>query len=159
MNDTRDPQEAQLTWTLMTLQGDVLLKGQQAVQLPVNQSVHLADVDLSGVDFDPANAVFRARLTAEGQPVNETKYFFAPFAEMVACDADVQYTCRPLEPGRYEVTLFASRFVWMLHLAEPDGAVYSENDFDLWPGEEKTITVTTNEPNFNPVLHWMGKEV
>ena len=159
MNDTRDPQEAQLTWTLMTLQGDVLLKGQQAVQLPANQSVHLADVDLSGVDFDPVNAVFRARLTAEGQPVNETKYFFAPFAEMVTCDADVQYTCRPLEPGRYEVTLSAGRFVWMLHLAEPDGAVYSENDFVLWPGEEKTITVTTNEPNFNPVLHWMGKEV
>lgn len=158
MNDTCQGAEAHLEWTLMTLQGDVLLEDRQHVQLPENQSAQLADVDLSGVDFDPANAAFRARLMLDGQLVNETKYFFAPFAEMIPQDAQVQCSVQHAADNQYVLTLTADRYVWMLHLAEPDGTNCSDNDFDLWPGEAKTITVTTDEPNFTPVLHWMGKE-
>lgn len=158
MNDTRQVQKAQLEWTLMSLNGRVLAEGRQGVHLAVNQSVHLADVDLSSVKFDPADAIFRARLTVDGQIINETKYFFAPFAEMVARNASVSCTFCPLEAGGYKVSLTADRFVWMLHLAEPDGTTYADNDFDLYPSETKTITVTTSDEKFSPVLHWMGKE-
>ena len=157
MNDTRQAAEARLSWTLMTLQGQVLLEGQQEVQLPENQSVHLADVSLEGVAFEPDHCILRARLTANGQLVNETKYFFAPFAQMVPQDAQVQCSVHPAGEDQYAVTLRADRFVWMLHLAEPD-VTYPDNDFDLWPGEEKTLLVHTQNPNFTPVLHWMGKE-
>lgn len=158
MNDTLQSQQAQLEWTLMTLEGKVLAAGQQSVCLTENQSAHLTDVDLSAVAFDPCNAIFRARLTANGAIINETKYFFAPFAEMVARDAHVNCTCRPLEGDRYELSLSTDRFVWMLHIAEPNGITCSDNDFDLYPGETKTITVTASQKNFVPVLHWMGKE-
>lgn len=158
MNDTLQPQQAQLEWTLMTLEGKALAAGQQSVCLTENQSAHLTDVDLSAVVFDPSNAIFRARLTANGAIINETKYFFAPFAEMVARDAHVNCTCRPLEGDRYELSLSTDRFVWMLHIAEPNGITCSDNDFDLYPGETKTITVTASQKDFVPVLHWMGKE-
>lgn len=158
MNDMRQAAEAQLEWKLMTRQGDVLLEGRQAVHLPGNQSVHLAAVDLSGVRLEPENTVFRARLLAGGQTVNETKYFFAPFAEMVSHAASVQCSVCPVTEEQYAVTLTADRFVWMLHLAEPEGVACSDNDFDLWPGEAKTVIVTTRKPNYTPVLHWMGKE-
>lgn len=158
MNDTLHTQAAQLEWRLMTVRGQVLREGKQHVQLPANRSVRLADVDLSGVLFIPESTVFRARLTVDEAVVNETKYFFAPFAQMISRDGAVQCCCCPLAQGQYEVTVTADRFVWMLHLAEPDGTRYSDNDFDLWPGESKTVTVTTSDPNFEPVLHWMGKE-
>lgn len=158
MNDTRQVQKARLEWTLMSLNGRVLAEDHQGVHLTENQSIHLADADLSAVKFDPADAIFRARLIVDGRIINETKYFFAPFAEMVARNASVSCTFRPLEAGRYEVSLTADRFVWMLHLAEPEGTAYAENDFDLYPGETKTITVTTSNEKFSPVLHWMGKE-
>lgn len=158
MNDTRQAHGVRLEWTLMTLQGRVLLEGAQDVNLPRNQSVRLTDVDLSGISLAPENTVFRARLTDGEAVLQETKYFFAPFAEMVPRDVDVRCQCRPLAQGQYQVTLTANRFVWMLHLAEPDGTVYSDNDFDLWPGEAKTVTVTAGAPDFAPVLHWMGKE-
>lgn len=159
MNDTCQVQTAQLEWTLMTLRGAVLAEGRQSVHLAENQSVRLADVELSSVKLDPADAILRARLTVNGKIINETKYFFAPFAEMVALDASVTCTCRPVAAGKYEVSLTADRFVWMLHLAEPDGTACSDNDFDLYPGETKTITVTTGDVKYAPVLHWMGKEV
>lgn len=158
MNDTRTANRADLSWALMTLDGKVLLSGTQEVLLSANCSEHLADVDLSDVSFDPANAVFRARLSVAGQTVNETKYFFAPFSEMPARNADVHCAYRAVEAGLYELTLTSDRFVWMLHLAEPDGSQYAQNDFDLWPHEPRTVLVRSSDPNFAPELHWMGKE-
>ena len=159
MNDTLSSRDLVLVWSLMTVDGSVLLEGKGSVALPGNQSVLLKTVDLSGLRFAPENTVFRARLMEEDRVINETKYFLAPFKEMIARDARVRCEWRMLEAGRFAVTLTANRFVWMLHLAEPDGTVCSEDDFDLWPGESRTVTVTTNAPEFAPVLHWMGKEV
>ncbi|MBQ8556133.1 MAG: hypothetical protein IJ438_09720 [Clostridia bacterium] len=157
MNDTLRLQQGQLEWTLMTLQGAVLQEGRQSVQLPENQSALLAEISLTQVLLEPENTILRARLLADGQVVNETRYFFAPFKEMIPRDAAIQYRCRPLAEGQYEVTLTADRFVWMLHLAEPEGTVCSDNDFDLWPNEPKTVIVTTDQKNFAPVLRWMGQ--
>ena len=156
MNDTRRSERVRLEWVVMTLTGEVLLAGGQEAQMSANQSVHLADVTLNAGMIDPARTVFRARLTADGAILHETKYFFAPFAEMVARDAAVRCDTRLLPDGRVEAALTADRFVWMLHIAEPDGVTASDNDFDLWPGETRTVTVTGRA---TPELRWMGREV
>ena len=54
------------------------------------------------------------------------------------------------ENGDTELVFTAERFVWMLHLAEKAGAVYSDNDFDLWPGEERRVKVTNCPEAFAP---------
>ncbi len=158
MNDTRFPKEADLSWTLMTLDGKVLLEGQSGVHLGENQSIRLTEVDLTGTVFDPADAVLRARLTEDGQCISETKYFFAPFARTLTPDARIHTQVQALGPGRYALCLMADRFVWMLHLAQPEGTEFTDNDFDLWPGEEKTVIVTTSGEEYIPVLHRMGTE-
>ena len=56
------------------------------------------------------------------------------------------------------MTLLSDRFIWKAHLAEPDGDQYDENDFDLWPGEAKTITAVMDREDFVPYLTWIGKE-
>ncbi len=158
MNDTRFAKDATLSWTLLRRNGDVLLEGTRAVRLEANASAELAQVALAGISFDPSDAVLRVRLTDNDALLNETKYFFAPFSEMPARDAHIQCTCLPLDDTHYTLTLTADRFVWMLHLAEPDGTAYSDNDFDLWPNEPKTLTVQTSTPTFSPTLRWMGME-
>lgn len=158
MNDTRTAGAATLQWTMLSVTGQVLLDGTQNVHLPENQSVHLADVFLKDVRFDPAQTVFRARLIADGKIINEAKYFFAPFAEMPAQDAQVQCAAVRLDEDHYEVTMTADRFVWLAHLAEPNGVFCADNDFDLWPGEARTVLVAVKDDHYAPVLHWMGKE-
>lgn len=157
MNDTLREEEALLTWTLLTVDGEVLAESECPAMLPANQSVRLLPLSLTGVEFQPERTVLRVRLTQHGRLVNECKYFFAPFANMTAGNAPVDVRVRRLSAGQYEVTLTAECFVWMLHLAEPDGTVYSDNDFDLWPGEPRTVIVTTNDSAFQPKLDWMGK--
>ncbi len=157
MNDTLHDQEAWLTWTLLTVDGQQLAAGESAVVLPTNQSVRLMEIQLTGLTFRPECTVLRVRLHQQGQPVNECRYFFAPFAEMPARNAHVDAHVRRLSDNRYEVRMTADRFVWMLHLADPDGTCYAENDFDLWPGETRFVTVTTRDAAFRPELDWMGK--
>ncbi|MBO5500677.1 MAG: hypothetical protein J6A48_01500, partial [Clostridia bacterium] len=151
-------QEAQLEWAVITTDGRTLRQGQLTAMLPANQSVYLGDADLEGLSFEPEKTVFRARLVKDGQIINEAKYFFAPFDAMIPTDAHVDCQCVPVDENTYQVTLTADRFIWMLHLAEPDGVTYAENDFELWPGEPKTLIVTAKQKDFVPVLHWMGKE-
>lgn len=158
MNDTLSDEAAQLEWVLMTTSGQVLSQGSETVQLPRNGSAHLTDVSLEGIAFDPAQTVFRARLLAGGKVINETRYFFAPFAELIAEDAHVEVTSRHLDDDRCEVSLTADRFIWMAHLAEPDSARCDENDFELWPGETRKVIVSGAAADYTPVLHWMGKE-
>ena len=157
MNDTRHDAAATLDWALLTRDGRVLKSGSQAAELPANASIPLAEINLEGVGFDPAQTIFRARLIQDGNIVNETKFFFAPFAEMTAPDAAVAVQARPIGEGKYEVGMTANRFVWMAHLCEPGGTAYSQNDFDLWPGETRTVTVATTAADFAPALTWMGK--
>lgn len=158
MNDTLRDEKATLCWDMMELNGNVLLSGKQQVHLPQNASLLLTEISLEGMAFDPSGTVFRARLWQEEHSVNETKYFFAPFAEMLAEHAKVDVQTKQLGDTCYEVTLTADRFIWMAHFSEPDGTAYRVNDMDLWPGEPCRVTVTTNHPHFVPVLHWMGKE-
>jgi beta-mannosidase len=158
MNDTCAASAATLQWAMLSITGRVLLEGTQDVHLPENASVFLADVSLEGLAFDPAQNIFRARLVQNGRIVNETKYFFAPFAEMTAPDAEVDVQTRQISGDQYEVILTANRFVWMAHLREPDGTTYSDNDMDLWPGEPCRIVATTDDPHYTPLLVWMGKE-
>ena len=158
MNDTLQDAAAQLDWAVLTTDGQTLLSGIQDVLLPANGSVRLAEVAVASAIADPEKTVMRVRLRQGGQIVNESRYFFAPFAQMVAQDAQVDCRCRPLDGDRWEVTLTADRFVWMLHLAEPEGVAYEENDFELWPGETKTIIAHAADPAFRPSLHWMGME-
>ncbi len=157
MNDTRSEEAARVEWMLMTVDGQVLRQGEQAVTLPANGTSHLLDASLEDISFDPARTVFRARLYAGEALANETRYFFAPFAEMAQQNAHVDISCRLISENTFEVSLTADRFVWMAHLAEPDGATPDANDFDLWPGETRRVLVTANA-DYAPVLHWMGKE-
>lgn len=158
MNDTRVQAQCSMSWDLMTLDGKCIQSGSQAVSIPVNASVPLSQISLEGICFDPKSTVFRARLMQDGQMLNESKYFFAPFAQMIPETANVDLLTRKTGQGRYEVTLTADSFLWMAHLAEPDGTAYSDNDFDLWPGESRTVSVVSDDPDYVPKLTWMGKE-
>ena len=157
-NDTLEDRAAALEWVVMTTEGETLREGRQTVQLPANGSVHLTDVPLEGLAIVPEKTVFRARLLADGRIINESKYFFAPFAEMIPAKAHVGCRREAVGGDTFRLTLKSDRFVWMLHIAEPDGVTASENDFELWPGETREVLVTAKGGHYAPELHWMGKE-
>ena len=77
---------------------------------------------------------------------------------MIPQDAKTDVRISRIKACQYAVTLLSDRFIWKAYLAEPDGDQYDENDFDLWPGEAKTITAVMDREDFVPYLIWIGKE-
>lgn len=154
MNDTRTDVSLCLVCTLMTTRGVVLQEEACPANLPANQSTLLHTFALPAL-ANPGDVVLRARLLQGDTCVNETKYFFAPFAEMVTRDANVRHTVTPLGDGEYAMTLTADCFVWNLHISEPDGVTASDNDFDLWPNEPRTVKVRCTAEEYSPSVCWM----
>lgn len=156
MNDTRQVQQGELVWQLMTLQGQVLSSGKTVCELPANSSVQLAEVPVCGVD--PERTILYAAFFQQGVCVSESRYFLAPFAAM-RCPA-VNPVCRVEKEadGLFRLCLRSDRFVWMLHLAEQEGVEYSDNDFDLIPGVEKVVYAYANAETLAPQLLWVSQQ-
>lgn len=157
VNDTLTAQSVSLTWRVMTLRGEVLRQGTVEQVIPANASVRLAEADVSGLAFVPEETILHAALTCEDGTVSENRYFFAPFAQMLSKDVKPQCTVERLGEGCFRLCLRCDRFVWQLHIAEPDGVRVSDNDFDLLPGEERCVTVQADAADYAPELHWVGE--
>lgn len=157
MNDTRQAQSVTLKWRLMTLTGEVLRSGEKPCILPANASVEIEAVHVAGVISDPAQVILHAELEQNNQRISENRYFFAPFQKMLCRDAAPEYITERLDESTFRLTLTSNRFVWMLHIETPDDVAVSDNDFDLLPGETRQVLVRTSQPNYTPVLHWLGE--
>lgn len=155
LNDTRQVQQGELVWRLMTLQGQVIASGTKACELPANDSVLLAEIPVCSVE--PDQTILHAAFYQQGMCVSENRYFLAPFRKMLCHNAKPVCCVKKEDNGRFRLQLHSDRFVWMLHIAEPDGVKLSDNDFDLIPGEEKTVYVSANVDAFEPQLIWVGQ--
>jgi len=134
------------------------MEGKEASFLPANSVIKAAEVDITPIkdSFVPEETYLYAKVTRNGEVLSENRYFFAPYGKLHVKEADVKTEVKVLSATKAEITLMADTFVWMLHLATPDGVEYSDNDFDLLPGEKKKITVTTKSTeSFKPGI-WKG---
>lgn len=158
VNDTLEAQEAQLLWRVLTVRGETLRQGGKAVVIPANGSVQLAEIPLDGLAFVPEETILHVTLTAADGEVSENRYFFAPFREMLRHCSAPCCTVERVDVHTCRVRLESDEFLWQVHICEPDGVFVSDNDFDLLPGEARTVTVTTDDPAYRPEIHWVGEE-
>ncbi len=150
-NDQLQPQQATLRWRVMTFGGQVLREETQDVTLAANAVQTLAEVDISSFcrDYTPEETILHATLT-QGEAIrSENRYFFAPYGTLRLRDARVRWE---IDRESGEMTLVSDTFVWMLHLPEAAGITYSDNDFDLLPGEARTIRLGGELTGFVPRL-------
>lgn len=155
LNDTRQTQQGELVWRLMTVQGQVIDEGRIACQLPPNSSVQLAEVPVRGVE--PDQTLLHAAFWQQGECVSESRYFLAPFARMLSTQAAPMCVVERLPDHTFRLHLTSDIFVWMLHIETPGDVKVSDNDFDLLPGEEKIVYVTTLAEDYEPQMHWVGE--
>ena len=157
VNDTLQDQPARLTWRVMTLCGRVLAAGSAEAVIPANGVRQLAEVAVNGLEFVPEETILHVALaTADGE-VSENRYFFAPFREMLRPASAPRCAVERVDRQTCRVRLESDEFLWQVHICEPDGVYVSDNDFDLLPGEARTVTVTTSDAAWQPELHWVGE--
>lgn len=80
-----------------------------------------------------------------GHEIARRVHFFVPTKELKLPETTVKYTVK-LQDGRCEVTLDSRRLAKDVFVQIPiQGARFSDNFFDLLPGETKKITITSPE--------------
>lgn len=155
MNDLLQDKMIHLEYQLITFNAEVLKQGHLDKTVGANSVDEYMQVDISSIRelLIPEEAVLHVQISCDGEVVNENKYLFAPFSKLKLATAKVMCSVNEISSGEQEIVLEASDFVWMLHLATPDGITYSDNDFDLLPNRKKVIYVEGDHlENYVPEL-------
>lgn len=144
-SDLLTEKKVTLEYQVLTFDGRKLMDGQQELTLAANSVKREICVDVSAVagreDFVPEETLLYAKVFADGELLNENKYFFAPYGKLNLKQADISWKIEEVSDQEARLTVQADTFVWMLHLSDVEGFEYSDNDFDLLPGVPRTVTV------------------
>lgn len=149
-------------YKMMTFDGKVIKSGKIEKLIPANSMTKACEVEISDSknNFVPEETILYACVKEDGQVINENRYFFAPYGKLALKSATVSCAVKQLTETTWELNLSADTFVWMLHLATPDGVEYSDNDFDLLPGVTKTVQVICEERgSYQPEIYSLNPSV
>ncbi|WP_102408626.1 beta-mannosidase [Parabacteroides bouchesdurhonensis] len=146
VSDRLKATKGKLDIRVMDLKGNVLFEKQSNVTLPANTSQIQFSAPIESVlgGKQKNEVVVNARFIENGnEKVVSNNYFFTRFKDIDFPKADIQMTSVPAGDG-YDVTVQSNVFARGIFLSI-DGIdnFFSDNYFDLLPGEPVTIHVTT----------------
>jgi beta-mannosidase len=142
INDTLEPGEFTMEYTVFSVGGEELAHGSRTRDIPANAVRKFHSIGMDFINgYAPEELFVYAELYCNGQAVSDNRYFLAPYRHITLPPPDVDAEITKLAPDTVELKLRSSEFVWMLHIATPDGVIPDDNDFDLIPNREKRVTV------------------
>jgi beta-mannosidase len=155
-NDTLEAVDDTATIRLGAFSGDLLHEEKLHIQVPANSSQpvrHWRGDQLSGA----SNRYLWVRSANDRFPAN--RHFFAPIKDLR----------RPIEPPsmniatvddhdlHIELTAHLEAYAYFVHLTVPvEGTKFSDNFFDLEPGERRVVAVTNPNAALTPDLIAVG---
>ncbi|MCC8170211.1 MAG: glycoside hydrolase family 2 protein [Parabacteroides sp.] len=145
ISDRLKATKGKLDIRVMDLKGNVLFEAAKNITAPANTSkkqyaVAVADV-LNGKK--PAEVVVNARFYPAGEPVVENNYFLTRYKEIDFPKAAIVTKATAAGDG-FDVTLSSDVYARGVFLSVNGiDNFFSDNYFDLLPGETKTVHVTT----------------
>ncbi len=155
-SDLLEDKKVTVSWKLMTFDGKVLKEGEQEDMIPANSMKRVLEVSIAEVKdiLVPEETILVAYVHGEEGLLSENRYLLAPYGKLALKAAKVVCKKEKLAEDLCRLTLSSENFVWMLHIATPDGVDPVDNDFDLLPGVERKVVVRVEDADcFIPELH------
>lgn len=136
-----------LEMRLIDFNGKTLKKNViKSLELPANTSVRVYREELDAlITSEQGKEAFMVLTLKDkgGKELSEEVHFFRPVKELALPQTQVKCKVKQAD-GRYEVTLFSDKLAKDVFVQIPiQGARFSDNFFDLLPGETKRITITS----------------
>ncbi len=154
-SDRMAPAEAQLHLELMDFNGKTLWRQRSNARLSPDSALVAAEFPLSHFENmgSKEGMVLRARLYENEQLLHENLYYFtAPKGLKLPADPQLAITMEMADKGDYILSLSCKALAKNLFLSfeEADG-FFSDNYFDLLPGEQKVVRFTPQKPMEKPL--------
>ena len=156
VNDRLGKVNAELKIKLMDFDGKVIWEEASLVEIPANSSADYFDVNRWEFTYrkNLQNLVFAAELVENGKLLSKNAFYFRPFKELKIPASTVEYTIAKADDG-FDIEVKTEKLAKNVYLqiGDEDG-FFSDNYFDLIPGEKVKINLKTNitEEKLNEVL-------
>jgi beta-mannosidase len=148
VSDSLKTMITQLQITLMDLKGHVLNQRTINALVPANSSANYYHIPVSEllIGADPKNAVLSVRLLQQNKLLSQNCLYFDIPKNLALVKTNIKYTLTA-NGDNYTLKLSAPVLVKNLQISAGDGSViFSDNYFDLVPGQSKTITFKSLKP-------------
>lgn len=138
---------------VMTFDGQILNDKTIKGEVPANTSVVYCKEDYQTLAADPSKTFLLMTLkNQKGQALSEEIYYFNYPKDQQLPNTQIRYKVKQLD-GKCEVTLSAKQLARDIFIEIPiQGASFTDNFFDLLPGQTKKIIITSNQiKKSNPI--------
>jgi beta-mannosidase len=153
-NDTLSEVEGNATVRLRTFAGDTVWEESLPVRVGANSSRPVGRWEGSKNNAQP-DRYLSVRSTDGMCPPN--RHFFAAIKDLRRTPLRLEVAITPGGDHELQIHLQASEYAYFVHLITPDDAAsFSDNYFDLAPGESRTIIVASEQGNLAPETITVG---
>ena len=145
-DELKDYKNATLQWKLMDFNGKVLNKKTVKGEVPANASAFFHKEAYSDWATDPTRTLLLVTLKdRQGKVLSEVIYYFSYPKDQELPETKVSYKVKTFD-GKCEVTLSAKQLARDIFVEIPiQGAKFTDNFFDLLPGQTKKIMITSDK--------------
>ncbi|MBW6536809.1 MAG: glycoside hydrolase family 2 protein [Mariniphaga sp.] len=156
VNDRLEKVNAQLILKMMDFNGHVIWEIASLVEIPANSSRDYFNENKNEFLYrkDTRNLLLSAELIENGKTLSRNIFFFRPFKELNVSTPQVEYTIAKTDLG-FDIELKTDMLAKNVYLQiEDEEGFFSDNYFDMLPGEKVTINLETDisEEKLNEVL-------
>jgi beta-mannosidase len=151
VSDELDDASGQLLIELLDFEGNVLRQWNESILVQGNQTNLVFEIPMSAIsETGPLNQlVIKAEFRAENDMLlAENKIYFVPPKDLDLPDPSITYSVSDFA-DHYALTLKTERLAKNVFVSSDLPGNFSENYFDLLPGEEKTITLSKSAQAFS----------
>ena len=145
-DELKEHKNATLLLKVMDFNGKVLNKKVVKGEVPANASAIFHKEAYAGLATNPTNTLLLMTLKDQkGKMLSEEIYYFNYPKDQELPVAKVSYKVKQMD-GKCEVTLSSKQLARDIFVGIPfQGARFSDNFFDLLPGQTKKIVITSDE--------------
>ena len=145
-DELKEHKNATLQLKVMDFNGKVLSKKVVKGEVPANASAVFHQEAYAGLATNPTNTLLLMTLKDQkGKVLSEEIYYFNYPKDQELPVAKVSYKVKQMD-GKCEVTLSAKQLARDIFIEIPyQGARFTDNFFDLLPGQTKKIVITSDE--------------
>jgi beta-mannosidase len=149
-NDTLSDVEDDVAVRLATFEGETIWEERLLARVPANASRPVA---CWTADRAPGALDRYLSVRSAGDHFPSNRHFFAAIKDLRRASVEPEIELTPIGEHELRVRLKASAYAYFIHLEVSDEATrFSDNYFDLEPGEERTIVVTNKEKPLTPEI-------
>jgi beta-mannosidase len=142
-NDTLSGIEDDIKVRLGTFEGEKIWEENLQIHIPANSSLPVAHWDADRASGAPDRYV---SVSSDHDRFPSNRHFFATIRDLRREPVEPAVDITQTGEHELQVRLQTPAYAYFVHLEVPDEATrFSDNYFDLKPGEERTISVTNEK--------------